>query len=286
MDIINSYRDADIYLHHSRTAAGALPSLTFDAHIHDRYELYYFLSGTGTMIVENMPYRMEPGVFLLLRPGETHFIQPTVLPETDAGTEAPAYERMALIFRREIFDGALAALCDGFRMPSGAGTGNGAYAFRDEDGYVRMSLEMVFSAEPVQRRQTVICALAAILSRCLIGQRPIEAACGDSLVSDILTYVNAHLNDDWRMEDLAAQLSFDRSYLNRRFRAVMGTGICSYAIRKRLLAAQQNMYLQDSVTAGYATGGFGDYSTYFRQYRKFFGTSPSDDLNRYRETKK
>ncbi len=274
MDVIDSYRDRDIFLHHSRTAAGALASLSFDAHIHDRYELYYFLGGDMTMAVENRPIRMEPGMFLLLRPGETHCIQLT------EHTDIP-YERIALIFRQEIF-----GMCDGLSgllSPFGApvGSGGGIYAFRDTDGYVRTSLSMIFSAPQELRRQTVICALAAIFSRCIIGHPPVKSPSGDTLVDGILAYINAHLGEEFGLMDVAATLRFDPSYLNRRFRAVMGTGIHDYTVRKRLLAARQNMYLQGTVSAGYETGGFGNYSTFYRQYKRFFGLSPAEDLAKY-----
>lgn len=273
MDIIDSYRDRDIYIHHSRTQPDVIPTLSIDAHMHDRYELYYFLEGEVTMVVENRPIRMEKGMFLLLRPGETHCIQPADHPVS-------AYERIALIFRREIFGGCgeLVSLFDRFDAVVG-----GVYAFRDEDGYVRTSLSLVFSSDAAQRRQAVICALAAILARCSVGHRSVETASGDALVDAILAYVNTHLRDAFGLDALAEALRFDRSYLNRRFRAVMGTGIHDYTVRKRLLAARQNMYLQGSISAAFDTGGFGDYSTFYRRYKRFFGISPSEDLAKYKE---
>ena len=63
-----------------------------ELHHHDFYEVYFFLSGSVTYIIESRKYQMKPGDVLLISPLELH--QPVIQP----GKEP--YERVVLWVNR------------------------------------------------------------------------------------------------------------------------------------------------------------------------------------------
>ncbi|MBQ8509224.1 MAG: helix-turn-helix transcriptional regulator [Clostridia bacterium] len=267
MEKCDEYRDADIYLHHSISPEPDAGSISYSAHFHDRFELYYFIGGSGSMAVEGVSTRMEPGRCLLLCPGETHAMH------VDASMP---YERMALLFRDTIFTGELSPLGDSLRNRQRA-------LCRDDDGFIRTCLTQIFHTPVENRRCAVLVSLGAILHHLSDADTlPPDEDGGDPLVGEIIRYVNTHLGDHWDLDTLASALYRDKSYLNRRFRATVGTTIWDYTTKKRLIAARQNMFLGGSVSAGFTGSGFSDYSSFWRQYRSLFGLSPKDDLTAYR----
>ena len=46
-----------------------------DLHIHDRCEVFYFVSGNAQYLVEGSVYPLERGSLLIMRPGEAHCIR-------------------------------------------------------------------------------------------------------------------------------------------------------------------------------------------------------------------
>ena len=56
----------------------------------------------------------------------------------------------------------------------------------------------------------------------------------------------------------------------------MGTGIYQYIQKKRLLIARQRMAEGQKPVDVYALCGFGDYTAFFRAFRKEYGLSPRE----------
>ena len=270
MGIISEYRDRDIYFHHTESSSPRADELKFEAHFHDRFELYYFIGGSGYMSVEGVNLPMAPGDCLLLCPGETHSMH--------IGADMQ-YERMALIFSERIFSHELAGIAALLQNRKRA-------ALYHDSGFIRSCLELIPAAP--DHRLACIGALSVILVHTERLASPVFAASdaeatGDRVAAEIIAYVNAHLSERWTLDELAAALYRDKSCLERRFRAAVGTSIGNYTMKKKLINARQHMFLSGSVMAGFSAGGFGDYSSFWRQYKRFFGVSPSADLAEYKK---
>ena len=84
----------------------------FERHCHDRYELLYLSRGRGKFVVESAEYPLVPGMLLLLRPYEYHFVQPD---------ETEPYERTVVSFRGDALDEAVRNLPIMHRQAGSAG---------------------------------------------------------------------------------------------------------------------------------------------------------------------
>ena len=87
MPALFSYRDGDLYSHHSLDHDPRPDS--FSMHAHEWMEVLYFLSGSGSCLVEGTLYPLQQGDILLMRAAETH--------KLEISPDAP-YERIAIHF--------------------------------------------------------------------------------------------------------------------------------------------------------------------------------------------
>ena len=65
------------------------------------------------------------------------------------------------------------------------------------------------------------------------------------------------------------------SQINRIFNKITGTSVYNYVLSKRLVYAQGMIMRGEGAGSACVACGFRDYSSFFRQYKKRFGTPPS-----------
>ena len=79
------------------------------------------------------------------------------------------------------------------------------------------------------------------------------------------------------IEDIAQHLFVSESYLFRLFKSELHQTPKKYIMDKRLLCAQKMIAEGEKPVAVCEACGFGDYTTFYRNYSAFFGHSPSDE---------
>ena len=103
----------------------------------------------------------------------------------------------------------------------------------------------------------------------------------DDLIKQIIRYIDRHLSEDISLDIIENEFYRDKAYLGRRFKSVMGCSIWGYIMRKRIFSAREQLYLTQSVSDAFTVSGFGDYSAFYRKYKRYVGCSPSEDLKRF-----
>ena len=205
-----SYSDDRLYIHHSLDKT---PDPTqFPMHVHEKCELFCFISGKGYYTVEGNDYALAPGSVMLMRGSEAHklHIEPDV-----------PYERFVIHF----------------------------------------------SPEAVLTPESPI--------RSFLYGRPLGK--NNMIVSNIISYINSNLADIKNMDFTEQNFYFSRSYLNRIFKDSTGSTIWDYVILKRLMSARALIQNGKPALAAASECGFADYSSFYRQYKQQFGTSPAKD---------
>ncbi len=89
-----------------------------------------------------------------------------------------------------------------------------------------------------------------------------------------IAYVNSHIFDELSLTDLSERFFLSKSQFCRKFKEATGATPWGYITEKRLVAAKS--MINEGAAAGEAAEkcGFGDYSAFYRAYRKRFNTSP------------
>lgn len=264
-----SYNDNDIRYSCSRDEKP--DRAAFRMHSHEFCELYCFLSGGGVFRIEGNEYPLEPWDILVMRPNEAHYIEPD---------EFQPYERLSVHFRKSMLDridpdGALTtAFFD--RAP---GQRN---LFRREDfqdGGYRMFIEMLTQPAP-NRRAQILSGLVPLLNDLsgAMARRGGGHVQADTQMSRIVRYINRNLSEQLTLDMLCEQFFISKPQLCRAFKRATGATVGEYIAVKRMLSARELLRSGVPPTKVCGDVGCGDYSTFYRAYRKYFGVNPQSDF--------
>lgn len=240
-------------------------------HSHATYEILYMIEGDAVFSFGGTEYVLEPHTMLLIPPNVFHGIH--VL------TDKP-YDRYTVHFdpsiltheHRALLLSKLPAKTDSSCCLRGMGESGILEMLRQFD-------DLSTSAESLHKPLIPI-FLHALIARILLKlPAPSEGAssASQSLKSDLLDYVNDHFTEPLTLDTLAAKFFVSKSQLNQTFKRMTGTTVIDYIIRKRIAYAQQLLLNGVSAQQAGSAAGFGDYTSFYRAYKKNFGCSPNKD---------
>ncbi len=246
----------------------------FHMHIHAECEIFYFLSGHAECLVEGSIYPLEPGSLIIMRPAESHKVK--IL-------QSKQYERCTLNFPVSIADSIdpdrilMRPFLD---RPLGMGNLYSPMeikSFSFETYFKRMcSCNDAYTAA----LESQLC-LYSILDSIRIAylKRDVEEyAASQTRAGQMLAYVNEHLFEDISIPSLAEHFFLSAAQFNRVFKAAAGSSPWEYILLKRLTAAKEKIRSGTQAVKACTDCGFGDYSVFFRAYKKHFGCSPKEDM--------
>lgn len=247
-------------------------------HLHDFYEIYFFLAGNVQYNVESRSYQLKAGDVLLINPLELH--QPIF------GKEQRGYERIVLWINKSFLENLSPnseSLCACFDTGAPGHTN----LLRPEN-YVRQmllyQLEQLMQEKESGEYCNEFCALSylvqvlVLLNRQARQQtRETEAkAASDSVVYRVLGYINDHYSEDLTLDFLANQFFISKYHLSREFGRLVGTSVHRYIVQKRLIMAKQMMQEGKPSSDIYQRCGFGDYSNFYRAFKAEYQMSPRE----------
>lgn len=269
MPHVFSYRDAEIYSHHTIDQR-PLPE-AFTMHAHEWMEIYFFISGKGSYLVEGSQYPLQPNDIFIMRAAETHTL--TISPDEP-------YERIAIHFSPAL----LAAVDPEQRLlrpflDRPLGQLNRFPASDDPEGRLRAAFSgFTFDGVPdvrlnlMARLLLFLTTLDGIYEQAGMGHAPAQG-----LQSQLVAYVNEHLFEGISLQSVADKFYRSRSQISRIFQQATGSPLWEYVTIKRLLAARAMIQRGESAGTACIGCGFSDYSSFFRAYRAHFGHAPKDD---------
>lgn len=238
-----------------------LPCDTYSKHTHNTYELLYFLDGDATHVIEDRKYKLRRGDLILIRPFQYHFIR----------IDTPArYERYDILFDAEKHGVESVRLMGEDReVVNLEGNAVVEELFRKCDLYYRHS-----------DRETFEKILPHLLSELfyhidLFPRSSTEHGTVSPLISKALRYMNDHLTTVTGIKEVAERLFVSESYLFRLFRKELHRTPKKYLMEKRLFLAHARIRNGEKPTRVCETCGFGDYTTFYRNYTALFGRPPS-----------
>ena len=263
MDLHNYVSESERLIFRHRITKN-IPCDAYSMHTHNTYELIYFLDGDATHVIEDRKYKLKKGDLILIRPFHYHFIQ------IDSQTD---YERYDILFdaERHGVEG-LSLLPEGMEVISLVGNTVAEDIFQRCDLYRK-------KCDP----QTFERILPHLLSELFYNislfpqSQSEEVSTVSPTVSEVLRYINEHLSEPFSMREIAARLFVSESYLFRLFKRELHQTPKRYVMEKRLLMAQKMISSGLRPTEVCEACGFGDYSSFYRNYAAFFGHSPSEE---------
>jgi len=234
----------------------------FSMHIHNMYELIYFMGGSATHVIEDRKYKLKKGDLVLIRPASYHFIQ------MDTPEE---YERCNILFdpQRHHIESVF-AIPEDMEVVNIRGNAILEDIFRKCEFYRKYCTDEVFQQ-----------LLSHLLSELFYNLSLFPAVSTEDStsvspqISDALRYINDHLCTLSGIGEIAKYLFTSESNLFRIFKRELHQTPKKYIMEKRLLLARRMIASGEKPIEVAEKCGFGDYTTFYRNYIAAFGHSPS-----------
>jgi len=281
MSTVFEYIDDDIYFHHSIDISPKPDN--FPMHAHDKYEIYYFISGDAQFLVEGSEYQLEPGSIMLMQPAETH----TLLLFSNLPSK-----RYAVHFSPNILDkidpekSLLEAFCKRAIGQQNIYTVSDYRSKFVHDCFYHMQGSI---SSEYDRKLAIVSNLYPILYElrsAFLEKKKEDQPDTNTISKELVMYINNHLTyNDLSLSTLSDRFLLSKSQLNRIFKQAIGSTIWDYVLIKRMMLARQ--MLRAGVTAAEVCQacGFNDYSSFYRLYKKHYNATPQEDSGRIPRSK-
>ena len=244
-----------------------LPSDDFKKHMHDFYELIFFVHGDVDYMIESKSKKLVSNDIILIPAGLLHYGVANIEVE---------YERYVLKFPLRLINDTLAKEIQDFKCFSGnypalkelfIKLDNIYNNYSDEHKYILMVNTLSEILINMQNKSKVSDELIGVYH--------------NPVVSKVIAYINENIKKNITLTDICNDLNFSRAHISNEFSRVMKIPVMTYIRYKKIIAAHQKI-LEGNVKINEVAYeyGFEEYSTFYRNYIKIIGKPP------YSNTKK
>lgn len=246
--------------------------------VYDFYLLHHVLSGQGTFTCNGETYA--------LRAGHTFLIPPEQLISYESDAEEPWRYSWAAFAGEQA--PALAASCGLTAANPIADTGGS----RQPAIWLRRIQRAFTSGSPAASLQAagymhlLLGALASSAAGAGAQPLPASPAAADGsagqLAQQIIHYLTTQYAEPVTMERMADALGYSRAYLSRIFKQATGMAPVTFLLKLRIDKARQLLRDREELTVEQvaSSAGFADALYFSKQFRRFYGLSPTG----YRES--
>ena len=95
-------------------------------------------------------------------------------------------------------------------------------------------------------------------------------------VQEIIRYINQNLSAPLSLEGLAQTFYMSKNHLTAVFKRATGTTVARYILYKRMAIVRKELSIGVPAAEAASRAGFGDYSSFFRAYKKNVWMRASD----------
>jgi len=269
-------KDFELYYYNDRPVSGV------KSHAHNYYEFYFFLEGDVNLHIAGDIYPLKSGDVVLIPPHVQHHAE--VL-----GSDTP-YRRFVFWISREYCSRLMAESADyGYLMQHVTVTGNYVYhydkiSFNALQAKVIRLLEEIHSARFAKSAQISLCVndLVLHLNRSIYEMsHPTAPRKKQNLYQDIISYIEAHLEEDLTLDKLAEEFYVSKYHIAHIFKENLGLSVHQYITKKRLALCLDIMKSNTEISSAYLMCGFQDYSVFYRAFKKEYGVSPKEFMEHF-----
>ncbi len=240
----------DIYFYYASGKSRAIGK-----EFHTFHEIILFLNGKAHLITDNLNIKIEPNTIIVI-PKETYH-------QLLIGGNENNYLRCVIHFNSAPFLQTDLSEVKAFKN--------------------NQKTDILFSilkdkAENGTENADIILNSALALITANLPQKPTatlpvtEHSC---LATKAVEFITINIERPFTSKDIAGHLHVSLSTLQHTFKKEMQMPLYQYILKKRLVAARQQILRGVPATNVAIDLGFSDYSGFYKQYKKLFGISPN-----------
>lgn len=237
----------------------------FVMHSHDTCELLFLKKGDLTYNVEGRSYRITKNTLILTRPIERHTL-------TFNTTED--YERYVFLFNeKKLAPNIYEKLPQNLDIIHFDGNALVCGLFQKLEYYLS-------HLEPHELESLLEHTLLEILYNirlAAMAMAPEHMYSVNPLINDAIKYIDTNILTPITIEEICEAIHITKSYLHQLFIKYLQITPGKYILAKKLSIAQRELRAGAKATDVYLICGFTDYSTFYRDYKKYFGHPPSSE---------
>lgn len=245
-------------------------------HHHDFYECYLFLSGDVTYIIEGKSYSLVPGDIILINSRELH--QPII------NNKDIPYERIVLWINKTFLQNISTEASDLIRCFEDSERTNVIRADIETQQLVKTILNKLLSLENYKGigqdllyKAYIVELFVYLYNYLFYNNIKLDIEIKKSkLIDKIIQYINNHVEEEIRIEELSELFYISKFHLLREFKKHSGTTIHKFIIQKKLILAKELILNETPINRVYLQCGFGDYSNFFRAFKNEYGVTPKE----------
>ena len=230
-------------------------------HIHNHCELLLFLSGDAHYNIDGKEFSPKAYDLIFIPAATYHYLMPT--------SDSP-YENYVIGFDPDIISGEHYKKL--FSAPL-------MINIKDDSELVGFFTRLDLYNDTYSEGDFALCAAALIrelVTYCSYAKDKLAGAHSgeNTLIDKIINLINKNIEEPLDAERISEQLHLSVSYVQNVFSQRMHIGLKKYITQKKIYAAHAD--IARGMTPGEACEkyGFGDYSTFYRLYKKHFASSP------------
>lgn len=231
----------------------------------------YFMRGHGSIFVENSHTDISEGDLVIVSPNEFHRT-------TFEGS--PTHERISIYILPTLAEstGINRDLLFGVFFDRKQGRGNVIPAKVVRELGIDALIESMRSPEDADGDILLQCKVVELLITLkkaipMVEKEPLPSR-ESKTTTRVIDYINGHLSEELSTSKIAEALFLDKSYLCREFKKNTGATINQYVTKKRLCTAINLMSGGTSCTEACYLSGFGNYSSFYKYYRRYTDSTP------------
>lgn len=264
-------KDFELYYYEDRS----LPKV--DLHSHDYYEFYFFLEGDVQIQVGNEVFPVRYGDIMLIPPHLSHC--------TMIRSHAKSYRRFVFWISQEYCNHLLQSSPDYAYIMQYVETEKKYIFHTDQIVFNAIQSKLLRLLEEMRAEkfgrdaQISICIndLVLTLNRVVYEQTTPKYKNPEYLLYQQLEeYIQDHLQEHLSLDELAKKFFVSKYHIAHVFKDNIGLSVHQFITKKRLKLCQEAISGNMSITEAYHKFGFGDYSSFYRAFKKEYGISPKD----------
>lgn len=242
-------------------------------HNHDFYEIYLYISGNVTYLIEGKSYNLKSGDIILINSHVLHraFINDMKVP----------YERIVLWINKSFLNGLSIPGVDLSKCFENTEKNIIRSDFQTQQN-IRTQLSKLLNLENYKGLGKDLLYKAYITELVIQLNNLVLSDDSDlnidiiksNLIDGVVEYINNHLIEEITLDDLSKKFYLSKFYLSREFKKYTGTTIHRYIVKKKLIEAKELILKNYPINSVYKQSGFGDYSNFFRAFKNEYGISP------------
>lgn len=235
------------------------PGHSYGPTVRDYYVIHYIIKGKGRYIVDGKTYHLQQGDGFVLLPGTETFYQADQQDPWEyywvgfVGNEAERLLRMA-----------------------GLGPGRLVFSYTQDPAFENHIADIYYASQDYEDRGIAMIGYLYLLFALLIKPASQPGLYHKKYFDEAVAYIEENYMHPITVQNIAAHIGIDRSYLYRIFRTVLDVSIKEYIDSLRLSKAKEILCSTSlSISEICAAVGFQDGSHFSKKFRAAFGSSPS-----------